>query len=225
MKFISILSICLFVLGCNTGKKAESPIEQTSIPVVNCKIPRATISSVALGIPKVDGLAPSTGRVNVAVLFVDFKDVPARRTLDSVYSIIHPIARDFYEETSYGRMELNLQPHFEWLRLSKSSIHYSTAIYRGQSHLDFIQEAVDLADDEVDFSQTHAVLVISNPEAEAIALGPTFKSTDPKYHIKADGASIPTGITSGYDLNYWGGIWLAHEFGHSMSLPDLYHYG
>ena len=178
-----------------------------------------------MGIPKVEGLAPSIDTVNMTVLFVDFNDVPARQTTDSIFSIINPVAPDFYEEISYGRMQLNLQPHFEWLRLSKPSDFYGLAIYRGEPHLNFIQEAVDLADDQVDFSQTHIVLVMTTPEAEEIRQGPTFKSTDPNYHIRADGASIPTGITSGFDLNYWGGIWLAHESGHSMSLPDLYHYG
>ena len=34
-----------------------------------------------------------------------------------------------------------------------------------------------------------------------------------------------TGVTSGYDLNHWGGIWLSHELGHSLGLPDLYSFG
>ncbi|MEM6736926.1 MAG: hypothetical protein AAF620_12755, partial [Bacteroidota bacterium] len=57
---------------------------------------------------------------------------------------------------------------------------------------------------------------------EAIALGPVFKSLDSTWHIKAPGASISVGITSGYDLNHWGGLWLAHETGHTFGLPDLY---
>ncbi|MEM1321805.1 MAG: hypothetical protein AAGG75_16215, partial [Bacteroidota bacterium] len=180
---------------------------------------------IAAGFPKVEGLAPSIGKVNMTVLFVDFDDVPATKSTDSVFSIINPIAPDFFKEISYGRMELNLIPHFEWLRLSQPSLHYGMGIYEFLPHHDFIQEAVDLAADKVDFSQTHVVLVLSNPAAESIALGPVFKSLDPYYQIKAGEASISTGITSGYDLNYWGGIWLAHETGHTFGLPDLYHFG
>ncbi|MEM6769943.1 MAG: hypothetical protein AAF597_05080 [Bacteroidota bacterium] len=190
-----------------------------------CKLPRIVDGAIALGFPKVEGLAPSTGNLNMTVLFVDFEDVPATRKADSVFSIINPIAPKFFEETSYGRLRLNLNPHLEWLRLSQLSEHYSTAIYYGQPHLDFIQEAVDLADDKVDFSQTDIVLVMTNPDAAKIKQGPTFKSRDSTYHIKADGASISTGITSGYDINFWGGIWLAHETGHTFGLPDLYHFG
>ena len=218
----------LLVIGftaCKTMKKPDLVDQQAQAAKLACKLPRVLDGSIALGFPKVDSLAPSTGQVNMAVLFIDFEDAPASASTDSVFSIIHPIASDFYKETSYGRMELNLAPHHAWLRLSKPSEHYSTAIYYGQPHLDFIQEAVDLADDKFDFSETHIVLVMTNPAADKIKLGPTFKSRDPEYHIKADGASIPTGITSGYDINYWGGIWLAHETGHTFGLPDLYHFG
>ena len=224
-KIIYLLLLTIWLVSCKQEKKSELIKEQDEIEKVICKLPRVVDGAIALGFPKVEGLAPSIGKLNMTVLFVDFDDVPATKDVDSVFSIINPIAPNFFKETSYGRLELNLNPHLEWLRLSKPSEHYATAIYYGQPHLDFIQEAVGLADDQVDFSQTNIVLVMTNPEAEKIKQGPTFKSIDSDYHIKADGASIPTGITSGYDLNYWGGIWLAHETGHTFGLPDLYHFG
>ena len=214
-----------FLIASCVTQATKTSYQQNPLEKANCKLPRVVEGSIALGFPKVEDLAPSIGVLNMMVLFVDFDDVPATKLVDSIFAIINPIVPNFFEEISYGRMELNLNPHMEWLRLSKPSAHYGAGIYKGQSHLDFIQEAVDLANDKVDFSETHTVLVISNPEAKAIALGPTFKSRDPDYHIKADGASISTGITSGYDLNYWGGIWLAHEMGHTFGLPDLYHFG
>ncbi|MEM7572740.1 MAG: hypothetical protein AAF433_07560 [Bacteroidota bacterium] len=217
-----VVVVTMVVLSCGNRK---APRAQVPTATINCKLGRGTASNLGLGFPKTDGFAPAIGAVNMAVLFVDFKDVPASKTVDSVFSIINPIAPDFFEEISYGRMQLKLQPYFKWLRLSQSSEFYGRAIYRGQPHLDFIQEAVNLADNEVDFSQTDIVLVITNPDAQAIRQGPTFKSLDPDYFIRADGAGIRTGITSGYDLNYWGGIWLPHETGHSLSLPDLYHFG
>lgn len=217
--------IAFYLISFNNVKKSNPTIEQSRTQKLKCKLPRVVDGNIALGFPKIEDLAPSIGKLNMTVLFADFDDVPAETSTDSIFSIINPIAPEFFKEISYGRMELNLQPHFQWLRLSKSSEFYATAIYKGQSHLDFIQEAVDLADDQVDFSETHIVLVINNPLAKAIQQGPTFKSSDPEYHIKADGASISAGITSGYDLNYWGGIWLPHETGHTFGLPDLYHFG
>ncbi|MEN0002908.1 MAG: hypothetical protein AAF798_02145 [Bacteroidota bacterium] len=224
-QIVSILLLNLLLISCGTQKKSILKNIQDSSEKLNCRLPRVVDADVALGFPKVSELAPSIGKVNMTVLFVDFDDVPATRTPDSVFSVINPIASNFFNEVSYGKMELNLQPHFKWLRVSKKSEYYGMAIYRGQSHLDFIQEAVDLADAEVDFSQTHIVLVMTNPDAKEIRQGPTFKARDSEYRIRADGAAISTGITSGYDLNHWGGIWLPHETGHSLSLPDLYHFG
>jgi len=223
-QLLFIVAICLLIAGCSINK-ATTSIEDSSSKSTNCKLPRAVEGPIALGFPKVEGLAPSTGIVNMTVLFVDFDDVPFAASTDSVFAVINPLAPDFFAEISYGRMELNLKPHHEWLRLSKSSAHYGQGIYKFNSHREFIQEAVDLADNKVDFSQTDIVLVISNPAAKAIERGPTFNAQEPHWQIKADGASISSAITSGYDLNYWGGIWLAHETGHTFGLPDLYHFG
>ncbi|MEM9051777.1 MAG: hypothetical protein AAGC47_06970, partial [Bacteroidota bacterium] len=146
----------------------------------------------------------------------------ATKSTDSVFAIINSVAPSFYDEVSYGRLKLKLNPYHKWLRLSQPSAHYGKAIYKGEPHLNFIQEAVNLVKDSVDFTETDVVVVMSNPDAEAIALGPVFKSLDSAWHIEAPGASISVGITSGYDLNHWGGLWLAHETGHTFGLPDLY---
>ncbi len=190
-----------------------------------CKLERASTSTVALGFPKFDGLAPSVGAVNMTILFVDFNDVPATKTTQEVFDILNPISIDFFDDISYGNMQLVLEPHLEWLRLSEISSFYGNSLRDFFLHRDFIQEAVNLADNAVDFQNTDIVLVISNPDATAIPYGPTFTSPTKEDAIQADGNSIRTGITSGLDLNYWGGLWLPHETGHSLTLPDLYQYG
>jgi len=201
--YFFLLSCCF--LSCNSSKEVASASEQDRAAKLNCQLPRVLDGSIALGFPKVDVLAPSSGKVNMTVLFADFNDVPATQPTDSVFAIINPIGPDFYKEISYGRMELNLIPHLKWLRLSQPAEHYGKGIYEFYPHRAFIQEAVDLANDQVDFSQTDIVLVLANPEASAIQMGPTFTCEDPELQIKADGASIATGITSGFDLNFWGG--------------------
>lgn len=219
--FYSLL-LLFFLMSCKSEPKSPLASEQNQSAKLNCKLPRVVEGPIALGFPKVAGLAPSIGKLNMTVLFVDFDDVPATKSTDSIFSIINPIVPEFYKEISYGRLELNLNAHHEWLRLSKPSAHYGAGIYEFSPHRDFIQEAVDLADSKVNFKETDVVLVMSNPDAEAIALGPVFKSLDPEYQIKTAEKYISVGITSGYDLNYWGGLWLAHETGHTFGLPDLY---
>ena len=188
----------------------------------SCKLDKIfTNDYVDLGFPN-NGPSLSLVQVNVQILFVDFPDAVASQTTSSIFSLLNNINTEFYEEMSYGRMAVNLVPYHSWLRLSMVSSKYAGTLMSSSGHLSFIQEAVDLADDQVDFSDTDIVLVMSNPNASEIPYGPTFGSLNDSFAIKADGNSILTGITSGFDFNYWGGIWLAHEMGHSLGLLDLY---
>ncbi|MEO0898253.1 MAG: cadherin domain-containing protein [Bacteroidota bacterium] len=187
-----------------------------------CELKRVSSNWVGLGIPRLEGFTPSLGTVNMPVVFVDFDNVPATKTPEDVFSILQPAAPDFLDKVSYGRIDLQLQPHFEWYRLSQSSSHYGFGLRDGAAHKAFIQEAVDSADAEVDFSNADAVLVVSNPDAMDIPIGPAFGAFNDFWAIKADGNHMYNGVTSGYDLNHWGGIWLVHELGHTFTLPDLY---
>ena len=89
-----LLITFLFTLSLGIIETSEAQISKAPCP---CKVPKYTSNGVALGIPKVDGYAPTIGEVNMAVLFVDFDDVPAKRIPDSVFSIINPIAADFFK--------------------------------------------------------------------------------------------------------------------------------
>ncbi|MEM7093060.1 MAG: hypothetical protein AAF567_08655 [Actinomycetota bacterium] len=187
-----------------------------------CRLSAATSDPISFGIPRSDLLAPSVGTVNIAVLFADFPDVPTARSVEDVWSIFDGTTARFYRDNSYGRLELNYTPHLAWLDMSQPSAYYGEALRDGELHRQFIQEAVTLADPVVDFGPFDLVLVVSNPLASAIPYGPVFVSDDPSYGIAADGRIFTTSVTSGYDLNHWGAIWLAHEMGHTMAMPDLY---
>ncbi|MEM7283774.1 MAG: hypothetical protein AAF438_19335, partial [Pseudomonadota bacterium] len=156
----------------------------------NCYLPMASSSTVSLAVPRYEGRLPSVGTVNASVLFVDFEDVPAtNRTPEEVFNIVSPTAPDFFSHVSYGRMDLNLQPHLTWLRLSKSSAHYGAGISTYNGHRSFLQEAINLADAEVDFSAADTVIVLANPDAQAIPFGPSF-GADPGGGLFADGVEI-----------------------------------
>ena len=190
--------------------------------VASCKLDKVFDNDfVDLGFPN-NGPLRSTGTIKVQVLFADFPDAAATATTTEVFDLLDPVNQQFFDEMSYGRLNVNLVPNHTWLRLSMPSSHYAEGLRSASGHLAFIQEAVDVADADVDFSDADLVVVMSNPAATAIGFGPAFVSLNDGFSIKADGNSIRTGITSGTDLNFWGGIWLAHEMGHSLGLHDLY---
>lgn len=188
-----------------------------------CKLPPLSFTNVGLGLPNPSHKLPSLGEVKTIILFADFSDVPASQTPEDFFKLVSPEAETFFNTVSYGRMTWKLEPHFTWLRLSQPSAYYGEAIRSYEGHLEFIQEAVTLADADVDFSAADSVTVLVPPSAAAIEFGPAF-GANPGEGYQADGKVFSNGVTSASDLPNWGFIWLNHETGHTMGLPDLYGY-
>jgi M6 family metalloprotease-like protein len=201
----------------------------TSLPAVNpevinqCKPSPVSFTNVGFGFPPADYKLPSLGDVKTIVLFADFADVPGKTTPEKFLSEFSPDAENFYSTVSYGRMNWILEPHLVWLRLSHDSAYYGEAIRSYEGHLEFIQEAVRLADADVDFSSADSVVVMVPPEATAVEFGPAL-GANPSEGYSADGRVFSNGVTSAADFSNWGFIWLNHESGHTMGLPDLYGY-
>lgn len=253
-KFFLIIFLILFlVTACGSGNKPIVPTSTSAVPTTiellqptmaftptaaitatsalpsvpnnhfECKKSPVAFTNVGFGFPPSPYMLPSIGNVKTIVLFADFDDVPASQTPEEVFSIVSPNAEKFYKDISYGRMNYVLVPHFAWLRLSNPSSFYAQAIKSGEGHRDFIQEAVTLADADVDFATADSVVVIIPPEATNVAYGPAFQGLDYSFYT-ADGKNFSVGVTSGADLPSWGYLWLNHETGHNMGLPDLYLY-
>jgi M6 family metalloprotease-like protein len=243
--FIIGLLILFLTLACNLGRQTQTPssaIESvsqtetsspalTSIPELptvpytqaECKKRPVAFTNVGLGLPNPSYKLPAIGIVKTAILFADFNDVPASQTPEQIFSLISPNAEKFYRDISYGRMEYVLEPYFTWLRLSQPSSFYGEGIRSYEGHLQFIQEAVTLADANVDFSTFGSILVMIPPEATDVPYGPAFGANSGEGYI-ADGKVFSNGVTSGADLPGWGFLWLNHETGHIMGFPDLYAY-
>ena len=197
----------------------------TSTPdtISACKVRPYSFTNVGFGLPNPSYKLPSVGAVKTIVLFADFPDVPAVQTPEEALSIISPNAEKFFNDISYGKMTWTLEPHLTWLHLSQPSSHYGEAIRSYEGHLEFIQEAVSLADAAVDFSTADSVVVMVPPEATAVGYGPAFGANEGQGYT-ADGKIFSNGVTSGADVPAWGFLWLNHESGHTMGLPDLYSY-
>jgi M6 family metalloprotease-like protein len=190
-------------------------------PIAACRLP-ARFNGIGLGLPRDADRQKAVGDVRIAVIFVDFSDAVATRTPQNVFAILSPTAENYFKAVSYGRMNLILEPSLFWRRMSGATTQYGWSALTHINHRIYIQEAVDLAA-SVDFSNSDAITVISNPDAGALNNGPTFIGNSTS-GITADGKLFMNATTSGRDLSAWGGFWLNHELGHSMGLPDLYAY-
>lgn len=206
----------------STGTDTTGP--PPGVDPEQCRIAFPAAQQVGVGFPVPQPRLPALGTVRGTVLFVDFQDFTAQLTPQEVFAMVSPGAEQRFEAMSYGGMQLVLEPHLQWLRLSQDAADYGAGLTSGGEHRAFIQEAVSAADADVDFSETDVLIVLSAPNAAGVPYGPTWMGV-PGFDIVADGNVITNGVTSGHDLLYWGSAWLNHELGHSMSLPDLYNFG
>ncbi len=219
LTFISIM------VGCGGGgvESGNPNIVNADAAVADCKLPTTgTGRGVYLGFPRRPNGLKTTGTVNVNVAMVDFPDAVATMTPQAAFNLISPGAVDFFTAATYGQMKLVLTPTLRWDRMSQDSTAYnmtrSTISFASQKA--YATEALTLAARTLDFSSTDAFLVLTNPDASVIDLGPTFTANSGA-GITINGRTLENGVTSGADLKYWGAYWLNHEMGHAAGLVDL----
>lgn len=159
-------------------------------------------------------------------LFVDFSDAPASETTQALAGDLLPVVTDYYSAVSFGRFDYEIEAVHEWYRLPKSSAAYG--IKRGMDFFEFqayLQDAVNAADADVDFSNIDAVYLVP-PRESGIEYSPSFVAT-PGYGVTADGSEIRFGITMGTEqfetqIDRYAAHAFVHEVGHNFGLPDLY---
>jgi len=172
---------------------------------------------VNLGFPRPQFRTKTTGEVVAKVIFVDFPDNRARKSTQEVVKMLEP-SQDVFREISYGKLEYKLEPHLKWMTMSKKSTEYDLM----KKQRDYLEEAILLADQNVDFSKCDNVIVISNPDSKFSEAGPAFCCVRKDMGISVDGNIIMNGATSGHDLAAWKHLWLNHEITHTLGLVDLY---
>ena len=186
-------------------------------------MPHGGLEPVHAGFPLSASAAPSSGRVRMAVLFMDFPDAPATFTTSEEVESGLPYMERYLEAQSYGRLDLDIDVFHRWLRTPDSYRSHTSPDAAGVSGLwpSAAAEAVRLADDAYDFSETDIVMTIfpSAHFGRGLALG----------DAGADGRTLSTfrinthpGAGPGSPSNW--GLTAAHELAHNFGLADYYPY-
>lgn len=162
---------------------------------------------------------PSRGTVRAAALFVDFPDAPGTTDPETITSTWLAGGAAWLRTSSYGRLNVTLDPHRQWLRMPRASSTYGFPAVSYDLHRVYIADALALADPVVDFSQTDFVYIVA-PPAAAIPQSPTFRGLLGEF--VRDGRDIGRVVTFGRDGHTVGRFTVAHETGHLLGLPDLY---
>lgn len=199
------------------------------LPVSLCRLEnRVPGRNVMAGFPFSPYRLPSSGILNVQVIFVDFPDYEGvlsdLELLEFFESYIQGII-EFYEFQSFGRLQFSFSVHPDFVRVpfptSELSLNRSN-----QRDLDYVlRESIRLADPHVDYSDVDMVIVFMNPDIpeEVANVSPAwpmngnqgFRTREGTFYnatlIAADAVRI------GYPI-------IAHEIGHLLGLVDLYNF-
>jgi M6 family metalloprotease-like protein len=163
-------------------------------------------------------------QIAAVMLFVDFADLHASESTSNLYNRFVPHSRAWYEEVSYGRLQLSVTPVQHWLRMPHSLSAYGLGDgISWPEHRDYIADAIAAADDEVDFSRYQVVYVVA-AKGTRVERSPAFQAY-PGSGIEADGHELRYGATffddTRSDSRYAASVFI-HETGHILGLPDLY---
>lgn len=194
----------------------------------NCRLTdtNSQDAGISIGYPRNPHRLKSVGDIRVGVVFVDFPDSIAKRTTNSIFATISPEAEQRFKHLSYGKSNFVLFPLHKWIRMGQDSVSYQFNRNNNTyfAHVNYINEALSRARDQVDWGSMDGFLVITNPDTQAMDFGPAFTPNGSYWAEKGSGYRLMNGATSGVDLLFFKSGWFNHEFGHAMGLVDLYAY-
>ena len=217
-------------------KESTTPLVSDSSVYVNssaCKLPYTSEESDSyLGFPRNQRYIPSTGERKSIVLFVDFDDLVAdRKAVDTWKNVQIPVAKKAFYGFSYGKYQISFDVNEKIYRLPGSHKAFTRSEYVniagstpaiGLEYSKFVQSAVKIADNDVDFSKYDFVNVVTptfSPKAEGGATGGSGFNVDGKTSFLTTVGPIDEYVDDPLKNN-----WLLHEVGHLLGLTHIYDY-
>ena len=196
------------------------------LPIEACKINSSAEVDFGSGFPISQNAATiGTGTIRVALAFVDFPNSPEVGTIDSAYEKISSRVSAVYKEMSYGKLIVEFVKIPGWIRMDKSSKTYQVSQMGRGDYADtvaYAREVIGKADPAVDFTGVDSLVVFASEEAPGIA--GDYEQTLSEPLKTKEVSSIQSVIVSGgsWWLKWWDPNVVAHEFGHTLGLADLY---
>ena len=195
------------------------------LPIESCKLATGNTENFTSSFPISDyTYANTTGKIRIALIFVDFPDAVASADSDTYFDRISSKVTETYRENSFGKLTVEFVQVPGWIRMSKTSTRYN--VLQGSATYDstvkYGSEALTAADRTVDMTGVTSVAVFATESAPGVAGDYEWDLIQPI--TTGEGSKVSSFIVTGgqWWLTNWEPLVVAHEFGHVLGLQDLY---
>ncbi|NCV97623.1 MAG: hypothetical protein EBW27_06490, partial [Acidimicrobiia bacterium] len=222
----------------STTTTTTTTIEPYRVPTLASSLPdlcrlrdqsmqRRTYGQLVAGFPVIERNFAAKGTFTLALIPIDFADVPGDSAVLSRVADQMRLVSDWYDMVSDGRVRIEWKVHQSWLRVPGTSADYTMS--RSRSNDNFLANAAFAAADPLfDFSAVRAVAFVLPKGQTFMAEGVQgFKHSEfgsNGGYLTNEGRIENYMIAGAYFERQWKNFWSywAHEMGHMFPLPDLY---
>ncbi|MFI9718111.1 M6 family metalloprotease domain-containing protein [Streptomyces sp. NPDC052396] len=162
------------------------------------------------------------GRLDALMVFLSFPDSRPVTTPAQLAADHFPATSRFFERASYGRFSVRPHPVNRWFRMPRPSTAYHIQRdWDGELRSAYLRDAIAAVRGVVGFADYGLVYLVADPDAPGVDSDAT-KVVNLDRPLRVDGTELRRVVTvfehHPPDRNV-----LAHETGHVLDLPDLYH--
>jgi M6 family metalloprotease-like protein len=195
--------------------------------VDTCRIQDTSGSFTKAGFPQHSQMKRSGSKLVVQLIYIDFADVVANGKPSDDRAFWTEGVSKFLGDMSNGVVDFEWRTTDGYSRMSKKLADYRVTRAAGANTIPLVQEAITLADKQIDFTGVDFVVAVLPPntprELSDVSPALMLPSSDP---FKTNEGRVYRATLVGGDMRFpEGHLLLTHEIGHLLGLHDYYWYG
>ena len=207
----------------------KSPISGSAAfaPADSCRIQDGFDYFTKTGFPQHEQMKRAGSKLVVQLIYIDFSDVvAAAKPSDDKVFWTEGVSK-FLADMSNGAVTFEWRTTETYNRMSKKLADYRVTRTAGGDTVPLVQEAITLADKQIDFTGVDFVVAVLPPNTPRalsdVSPALMLSSSDP---FKTNEGKVYRATLVGGDMRFpEGHLLLTHEFGHLLGLNDYYWYG